>query len=513
MSRAAGLSELGENIVRHGNSGHAMDVSLGTKCVATMADVSGHSQTSSSGGMSQRRHEQELQRHAVELPVPGSLSCNPAITAVSSSSLSFSNHDDNSTIISSVITAGNDKYNGGGNSGTMMTRMVECKQLGGTCNRFVPFGALSNSSFEPSTYTLSSGGISCLVGGGDVSKDKYGSCNVIVPEILATISSEALTRRGDCAGSVGGGGGDGGGGGGSFADNQPGQLGSSQLPAKFAGNTGMKPAKKAKKENKSANIFCSDMAGMRKRQQVTLTQGDFLEERAKKKKISTYQHCRKHDGKSESAQIKKRGSMNEMITHSKGEVWESDDKMYEGCAFTLGDIRAYNLEYEAEIQEMWMKLNHTFIGPKQASSVKENLGCEWVLLEKHEKMPNNGRIKVKTLRNKLAVDVREPTTHYTEDGLSSFSYFKKFGDQTTPTQNTDRPIALDVFAGGGGMRYKVEINASACETLRKNFRGKRVFKEDRKVQSKVEVGQTENRHSKHSIDSRFSSMSRIFDGQ
>ena len=91
---------------------------------------------------------------------------------------------------------------------------------------------------------------------------------------------------------------------------------------------------------------------MRKRQQVTLTQGDFLEERAKKKKISTNQHYRKQGGKLESVQIKKRGSLNEMITYSKGEVWESDDKMYEGCAFTLGNIRAYNLEYEAEIQEM-----------------------------------------------------------------------------------------------------------------------------------------------------------------
>ena len=191
----------------------------------------------------------------------------------------------------------------------------------------------------------------------------------------------------------------------SFADNQPGQLGSSQPPAKFSVNTGMKPAKKGEKENKSTNIFCSDMAGMRKRQQVTLTQGDFLEERAKKKNILNNQHYRKHDGTWESVQIKKPGSLKEMITYSKGEVWESDDKMYEGCAVTLGDMRAYNLEYEAEIQEMWMKLDHTFIGPKQATSVKENLGCEWIMLVKPYKLPMNGRIKVKTLRNKLATDI------------------------------------------------------------------------------------------------------------
>ena len=484
-SRAAGLSELGEDIVRYGNSSHAMDVSLGSRYVATMADVSGGSQTFSSGGKGQRQHERVPQQHAVALPSPGSLSCNPVITAVSSSSLSFSNPDNNSTIKSSIITAGNDN-NRGGNSGTKMTRMVDYNQLGGADDRFVPFGALSNSSFEPFTdTTMSSVGISCFVGGGDIFESKYSSSNVIVPEILATISSETLTRRGGSAGGDGGGGG----GGGSFVDNQPGQLGSSQPPAKFAVNTELKHTKKAEKENKPANIPCSDMAGMRKRQQITLTQGNFLEETAKKKKISTNQHYRKHDGKLELVQIKKPGSLNERITYSKGEVWESDDKRYEGCAFTLGYFNVSNNEHEAEIQEMWMKLDHTVIGPKQAASVKENLGCDWVLLENHEKMPMNGQIKVKSLRNKLATDVRRPTIYYTEDGPSSFLYFKKYGNQKTPKQNTDRPIALDIVAGGGGMsvglkragwnvKYKVEMNASACNTLRRNFKGKQVFEED-----------------------------------
>jgi hypothetical protein len=85
--RAADLSELGEDVGRYGNSSHVIDAPLGSRYVATMADVSGHSQTSSSREISQRRHEQELQQHA-----------------------------------------------GGGNSGTMMTRMVDYKQLGGNGN-------------------------------------------------------------------------------------------------------------------------------------------------------------------------------------------------------------------------------------------------------------------------------------------------------------------------------------------------------------------------------------------
>jgi hypothetical protein len=43
--------------------------------------------------------------------------------------------------------------------------------------------------------------------------------------------------------------------------------------------------------------------------------------------------------------------------------------------------------YEAEIQEMWMKLECTFIGLNQAATIKEKIGGDWVLLEKHESGP------------------------------------------------------------------------------------------------------------------------------
>jgi site-specific DNA-cytosine methylase len=69
------------------------------------------------------------------------------------------------------------------------------------------------------------------------------------------------------------------------------------------------------------------------------------------------------------------------------------------------------------------------------------------------------------------------------------AYFEKYGGPTIPQQNIGRPIALDIFAGGGGMsigleragwnvKYKVDMNAACCETLESNFEGKSVFKED-----------------------------------
>ncbi|KAL3778165.1 hypothetical protein ACHAW5_008967 [Stephanodiscus triporus] len=109
---------------------------------------------------------------------------------------------------------------------------------------------------------------------------------------------------------------------------------------------------------------------------------------------------------------------------------------------------------------MWMKLDHTFIEQDRAAGAKENLGCDW------------------------------PTIYYTESGPSSLpAYFEKYGGPTIPQKNTGRPIALDIFAGGGGMsigleragwnvKYKVDMNAACCETLEMNFEGKSVFKED-----------------------------------
>jgi hypothetical protein len=215
----------------------------------------------------------------------------------------------------------------------------------------VPSGVLSNSAFELSTdTTLSSGGV--------IVSDKSNSNTDIVPDTVAAVSDETITRRGNLAG-----GGGGVGGGRSYVDNELAHRSSSTPHAKFTINTAKKSATKeeAGKENKTRHA--NNVAGMKKRQQITLTQGDYLEETAKKKKTSTIQ-------KGDTVRIKKPGSLTEW-TYSKGEVWESLE--YEGCAFTLGCINCINGVHEADIQEMWMKLDRTYIGPNQAASVRENL--------------------------------------------------------------------------------------------------------------------------------------------
>jgi len=259
---------------------------------------------------------------------------------------------------------------------------------------FPKAGAAMDRSYEPSTATTpSSENISCFLKGAAIVEEEYNS----------NISNQTFARRVDCAAAAAGGGG------GSSADHQPAQSGSSQLPIKLDFDTvyhgSNDNAKKGSKLGHADSFYC-DVAGTKKTQS-TLTQA-FLEEAAHTKNESRNEHFQRLDGKLKSVEIKKPGTLKEFIICSKGEVWESAD--YEGCAVTLGDIRAYNLEYEAEIQEMWMKLERTFIGSNQAATIKKKLGGDWVLLEKHELMPNNGRIKVNTLHNKL-VDARKPTTN------------------------------------------------------------------------------------------------------
>ena len=341
---------------------------------------------------------------------------------------------------------------------------------------FPKAGAAMERSYEPSTETtLSSENISCFLEGAANVKEEHNS----------NISNQTFARRVDCAAVAAADAG-----GGSSADHEPAQSGSSQLPIKLDFETVVYHRSNDNAEEGSklghADHFYCDIEGTKK-MQSTLTQ-DFLEEAAHTKKVARNEHFKRHDGELKSVEIKKPGTLKESIICSRGEVWESAD--YEGCAVTLGDIRAYNLEYEAEIQEMWMKLECTFIGSNQAATIKEKLGGDWVLLEKHELMSNNGRIKVNTLRNKLA-DARKPTTYYIEDGSSvSYSHFGKHGNQTILQQQmTDCPIALDIFEGGGGMRigleragwnvkYKIEMNATCCETLKTNFKGKKIFKDD-----------------------------------
>jgi len=238
------------------------------------------------------------------------------------------------------------------------------------------------------------------------------------------------------------------------------------------------------------------------RKQVTLTQGEFLEETPKEETDVNDAKCVKQQNGEhlgmESVDIRKRDTLRETIRYSRGDMWLSADPKYNGVAFTLGYIHVEKMEHEAEISQMWLKLEKTFIGQSQAAFVSEKrpngeahtFACDWLIVENHELMPKDKRIQLKSLRDKLSADDFPKTTlYYTQNAPNYYSYFYKCDNQFVPPQNEDRPIALDVFAGGGGMsiglkkagwniKYKVDKDTACCRTLRANFLKKKVYNMD-----------------------------------
>ena len=185
------------------------------------------------------------------------------------------------------------------------------------------------------------------------------------------------------------------------------------------------------------------------------------------------------------------GRHTELITFQRGDVWVriSDGIRF---AYKLGYIHSHDNMYHAVIDEIWMDLDYTYIGPNPMNtSIKERIGSDWVLLEKgkHPHMPPNERIKLKTLVNKLD-HAQEPLITYIEEETTvSYTYRPPTPNQIVSQHNySDRPIMLELFAGAGGatvgfglagwnVKYKVEMNATCCKTLTKNFEG-RVFQVD-----------------------------------
>ena len=196
-----------------------------------------------------------------------------------------------------------------------------------------------------------------------------------------------------------------------------------------------------------------------------------------------------------SVEMTKPGTIKEKIVYSKGDVWQSTDPKYDCFAFTLGNIHVVKFEYEADIVRAWLNLDKTYIGSEEAACVKEKrANSAWVFVEKHELLPGNGRVQLKTLCNKLGAD-ELPALYYKEETSSNsnspttFTYYSKYDGNFVPPQSQDRPIALDLFAGGGGMsiglknagwnvKYKVDKDGACCETLRKNFPKKKILNMD-----------------------------------
>ena len=149
------------------------------------------------------------------------------------------------------------------------------------------------------------------------------------------------------------------------------------------------------------------------------------------------------------------------------------------------------MEHVCDIAHLWLRLDKTYIGADQAAHVIEKLpGCDWVRVESHKLMPSDGRIQLKSLQSKLdANEIPQKSALLYKDESPTFAYYHTYAGHFTPPQSRGKPIALDLFAGGGGMsvglkragwnvKYKVDMDSACCQTLRENFRKSHVFNSD-----------------------------------
>ena len=239
--------------------------------------------------------------------------------------------------------------------------------------------------------------------------------------------------------------------------------------------------------------------------QVTLTQSEFFAAASEEKASSKQRYCVKSEEGTGmiSVAIKKRGTIRDTVTVSKGDIWQSDD--HDGVLFMIGEIYVNsNKCYEAEISRAWLRLEKTYIGPELAATViAARPDCEFVIVEQrplvidqHELIPQDGRIQLNTLCNKLSEDEKPQTTLFYNHDWPNIAYYTKYDDvskftllQPNDDQHSKKPIALDLFAGCGGMssglrqagwnvKHKLDNNAAAVATLRKNFPNKKIYNMD-----------------------------------
>jgi len=192
-------------------------------------------------------------------------------------------------------------------------------------------------------------------------------------------------------------------------------------------------------------------------------------------------------------EIRLRGQMRK-TSFKEGDVWLPYEKPLrdKGFAFTIGSIYIVGMSHEADIAASWMRVENAFLGPEEAVRVKQCTGSDWVLVKKHEMLPSNGRIPLQQLSHRLTNNLpnKATTLCYEMDDKITHSFYYECGNPTrrNPNQN-ERPCALDLFAGAGGtsiglekaninVKYKVELNKTACDTLQMNFPNSYVFCED-----------------------------------
>jgi len=189
----------------------------------------------------------------------------------------------------------------------------------------------------------------------------------------------------------------------------------------------------------------------------------------------------------------------EIRTVKRGDVWLPRDKALrdEGFAFSIGDISMENIpkligkHKVAQITTAWKRVTMAFIGAEEATAVKAFTGSDWVRVMKHELLPENGKIQLKKLLGKRIMESmpkKDTVLCYETRGRVDHSFYYQTGKPLPNFHHAEHPMAMDLFAGGGGasagldkagfnVKYKVEMNKSAADTLRMNFPDSYVFDE------------------------------------
>lgn len=189
----------------------------------------------------------------------------------------------------------------------------------------------------------------------------------------------------------------------------------------------------------------------------------------------------------------------EIRTVKKGDVWLPRDKALrdEGFAFSIGGISMENIpkligkHKVAHITTAWMRVEMAFIGAEEATAVKAFTGSDWVRVMKHELLPENGKIQLKKLLGKRIMESmpnKDTVLCYETRGRVDHSFYYQTGKPLPNFHHAEHPMAMDLFAGGGGasagldkagfdVKYKVEMNKTAADTLRMNFPDSYVFDE------------------------------------
>ena len=180
------------------------------------------------------------------------------------------------------------------------------------------------------------------------------------------------------------------------------------------------------------------------------------------------------------------------VTMKPGDCWRTEDRKLTGagiCLIQIGAIHIVDHHRVAEVRNAWMRLDRTFIR-EEAAAVASRLGCGWVRVKSHDKLPGTVRLS-KFAERVPSTDIPPDSSlrYSVEENLSNSCYFYEYASPPILNRSEQgRLCALDLFAGAGGtsiglsragidVKYKVEWNKVASDTLNMNF-DSTVFVED-----------------------------------